>query len=441
MNGTVDGSVRTEQLPVSRRVLVVGGGIAGLETVSSLVRLGFDTTLVENTDSLGGNIDGLFSLYGIEEEPARLIESGIETVRTDPRVTVMAPANIVGVEGSLGNLHVRIECAGEISEDQFGAIVVATGFELEEPSSIEGFAQKVVSHSEFAKRLADLHEKDRRRLKLPENICFIVEDVGEDSPVHSASALSNALAIKRLANSNVFVCCQNVNVANEGLEELYDRARSAGVVFFKFDEERPVISGTDTGLKVTVRDSSAARHGEWKGLIEIECDLVVLPQRIIPRSGTDALQSLLQVNLDSADYFQENNIWLKPTASNRKGIFFVGGCRGSFNIGDILTEARATALEVYNLIGTGEASVTVGRVSVDVSKCALCLTCVRSCPHGAVEVVLDDATGGKAARIIDIACNACGICVAECPAKAIQMVVERSPEEPITGSRLATAGV
>ena len=141
------------------------------------------------------------------------------------------------------------------------------------------------------------------------------------------------------------------------------------------------------------------------------------------------LQNLLRVDADSSNYSQQDNVWLRPTASNRKGVFFVGGCRGCFDVSDILTEARATALEAYNLVGRGEAFVSVDRVSVEASKCALCLTCVRSCPHGAVEVAFDDASSGRAAKIVDIACHACGICVAECPAKAIHMVAENNPQE------------
>jgi heterodisulfide reductase subunit A-like polyferredoxin len=249
-----------------------------------------------------------------------------------------------------------------------------------------------------------------------------VEDSGEDSASYAASALKNALAIKELARSNVFVCCQNFNVSGEGLEKLYREARSRGVIVFRFDDERPQISSTDTGLRVSLRDYSAGSDGEWKGLVEIECDLLVLPERIVPALSAKGLHRLLRVNTDSSGYFQDNNVWLKPTASNRKGILFVGACRGSFDVDDVLTEARSTALEVDNLVRAGELAAEAGGVVVNASKCALCLTCLRSCPHGAVEVVFDDATGTKAARIIDVACQACGICFAECPAKAIEMV-------------------
>ena len=52
------------------------------------------------------------------------------------------------------------------------------------------------------------------------------------------------------------------------------------------------------------------------------------------------------------------------------------------------------------------------------NKCAFCLTCYRSCPHGAIDIDQD----GRAAVISPLMCQACGVCASECPAKAIELV-------------------
>jgi len=423
-----ESAIKLGKVAVNKHVLVVGGGLAGVETALALASLGCEATLVEQEKSLGGNAGSVFSLHGSGEEPARLIESRTTAIHQNRLIHVLLEAIVVGVEGNMGGFRVRIDGAGQIGEHDFGAIIVATGFALDTILEETGFPQKVTSHVGLEKKLACFSKRSkaesRAALGIPKNVCFIVEDSGEDSAIRSASALKNALTIKRLSRSNVFICCQNVNVSGEGLEKLYRDARSHGVVIFKFDDEKPRVFTTDTGFSVGVRDTFAGEDGQWKDVIEINCDLLVLQEQIIPRPNTEALRNLLRVNADSSHRFQENNVWLRPIASNRKGIFFVGGCRGSFDLDDILTEARSTALEVYNLVGRGETPVRVGKVAVDASKCALCLTCLRSCPHGAVEVVFDEASSTKAARIVDTACQACGICVAECPAKAIEMAPE-----------------
>jgi heterodisulfide reductase subunit A-like polyferredoxin len=435
----------SEKMPVNRRVLVVGGGLSGIEAALSLSALGYDTVLVEQEDVLESCDRQLLPFCGFEHEPELLISRRTAAAKGDPRIRFLQQASILNVGGSVGDFRVGINHAGTVSQDDFAAIVVAAGFEFDVELPDTDFPHRVVTHSELEKRLSS--STDRLRAAggvpsgIPTNVCFVVGDSGEDSAVHAASALRNALAIKKRSRSDVFVCCQNVNVSGEGLEKLYSEARSHGVVIFKFDKEPPQISSTDTGLIVTVRDSSAVAQSEQAAPIDIECDMLVLPERIRPPSNTAALQDLLEVGLDSSNYLQENNVWLKPTASNRKGVFFVGECRGSFYLDDVLTDARSTALEIHNLIRGGEASVSASRAVVVPSKCALCLTCLRSCPHGAVELVFDDTTRGKAARIIDMACDGCGLCAAECPAKAIQMTAEGSTDGTVVDRQLVETGV
>ena len=65
---------------------------------------------------------------------------------------------------------------------------------------------------------------------------------------------------------------------------------------------------------------------------------------------------------------------------------------------------------------------TERKIVIDTDKCALCLTCIRSCPHRAIEIG-EVAAGQKwGAKVIPEACQGCGICAGECPAKAIEMV-------------------
>ena len=63
-------------------------------------------------------------------------------------------------------------------------------------------------------------------------------------------------------------------------------------------------------------------------------------------------------------------------------------------------------------------AIQVGGVvaKVEPSKCAVCLTCVRTCPYGAPSI------SDEGHAVIDpAACRGCGACVAECPGKAISL--------------------
>ncbi len=61
---------------------------------------------------------------------------------------------------------------------------------------------------------------------------------------------------------------------------------------------------------------------------------------------------------------------------------------------------------------------------VDPAKCTGCLTCVRICPFGAIQIdpalnAVGEIAG--AAKVTAAACRGCGLCAGECPAKAIQL--------------------
>jgi len=64
-----------------------------------------------------------------------------------------------------------------------------------------------------------------------------------------------------------------------------------------------------------------------------------------------------------------------------------------------------------------QSTMLVGGAVAEVNpdKCAVCLTCVRTCPFG---IPFIDKTQG-AAYINPGLCQGCGMCVSECPGKAI----------------------
>jgi heterodisulfide reductase subunit A len=84
-------------------------------------------------------------------------------------------------------------------------------------------------------------------------------------------------------------------------------------------------------------------------------------------------------------------------------------------------------MNVRELLSLGKAMVDVERVKADPQKCVACLTCIRVCPHGAIQLVRAD-NSKEVAGISDLACYACGVCAAICPAKAIKFQGYRDEE-------------
>jgi heterodisulfide reductase subunit A-like polyferredoxin len=74
-------------------------------------------------------------------------------------------------------------------------------------------------------------------------------------------------------------------------------------------------------------------------------------------------------------------------------------------------------MAVHQLLRQKELEVELSHAMVDKDKCAICLTCIRSCPYKAMVI---DREEGVAACLPEV-CQRCGICAGECPAKAITL--------------------
>ena len=392
-----------KEFPVNKRVLVVGGGFSAMNSAIQFSRVGLQTTLLERELSLGGKNREIEDLYGLETS------SMIRAIEEDENVEVLTSAEVVGVKGMVGNFIVRIRHGTEETSQGFGAIVLATGHETE--LVIRDFKLKpgvnVISQERLAQMLQAASVERR-----PKTIGFVFDFSDENSRFPTLATLNNALTVKQRWGSEVYVFCQNVKVDSEGVEKLYREARERGVVFLKFDET-PKVSADDGRVKIEVKDIFIGED------ITLTCDLLVAEEKLLPAEGTTGLSSLLNIRTDSQGFYQDENVHLYPVSSERKGIFFVGSCRGDLDLGRVLTDVSSVVMNIQSLLSPGEIVVEAERVKADPQKCVACITCIRVCPHGAIKLVRID--GEKdVAEISDLACDGCGICAAICPAKAIK---------------------
>jgi len=403
--------VEQTQISVNRDVLVIGGGITGIQAAIELSNLNLKTTLIEKEATLGGKLNQFANLYPVQVTPEELLATKLKQVAESQDIDVLTSAELIDVSGEVGNFAARIKRGNEELVRNCGAIILATGYNTQFLSQICGFklSNNIITQSQLEERL-----KSSSGVKqIPESVCLITNISNEHSQVSLLSALRNALAIKEKFGGEVCVLCQNLKVDGTGLEKLYRDCRNKGVLFIKFDNS-PRISEQDGKVKIEVEDVLVS--GEQLTLL---CNLLVVEETSVPPLDSQALSSTLSVGLDAQGFYQEKNIHLYPTASNREGIFFAGNCHADLDLMQALTEASNVALSAYQLLAQEKMTVEAEKVMVDPDKCRFCLTCIRACPHHAIrEAGVNHEK--MVAQIVDLACQGCGICAAVCPAKAIK---------------------
>jgi ferredoxin/coenzyme F420-reducing hydrogenase delta subunit len=144
--------------------------------------------------------------------------------------------------------------------------------------------------------------------------------------------------------------------------------------------------------------------------ISVSCDILVIPEKLVPSEDTSLLAQVLNQALDAEGFIQSPNSRYRPVASPRKGIFFAGNCHDEIDDDDLTTEISAILAGLGYLGKNGSPQGQAARIFEN--ECIKCLTCLRICPHGAVVLLSSNKP-----EIIPQACFECGLCVSNCPPK------------------------
>lgn len=345
-----------------------------------------------------------------ENEFAKKCKENLENLGF--QVYLIKGNDLVSVKGVVGNFEVKFKKNGSISKVNAGAIVIAEIAEcevLKDEINIER-PDLIITQS----KLMEILDSGK---KPPKNICFFLGDASQISKVATYNCLKSSLILRENLAAEVFVLCRDLKIAGNGMEKLYRRARSEGVVFLKYLNKPEFIIEED---KIKIRFEDCYLQGSGKTYVEISCDLLVVDELFISDDNLKKLSSILNIGSDSKNFLQYENINLYPVLTNRKGIFVVGTSHNPDLLdSEILNEINTLSEEIYNLLSSGKL-VIEERLKVNPEKCAVCLTCIRSCPHKSIDLVEDLELNKKHAFIFNEACYACGVCISLCPAGAIE---------------------
>ncbi|TEU15205.1 MAG: CoB--CoM heterodisulfide reductase iron-sulfur subunit A family protein [Anaerolineales bacterium] len=410
MRGLETLGAKTAQ-PVQQRVLVIGGGLAGMMAALNLAGQGIAVDLVERESELGGQLRHLHYLFGPEADPQAFLESTIAQVEDNDLINVHRQAEVKKLEGSKGNYHSVVRLAdGEEVELEHGAVIVATGGQEAKPQEyLYGQDPRVITQRELEQRLAEGQ-------KAPSSVVMI-QCVGSREPerpycsrICCTQAIKNALKIKEQSpETDVYILYREVRTYGFR-EQYYQQARDKGVAFIRYElPDKPQVSADEDRLQVQVTDPIL------KGELALDADLVVLSVGIAPNSN-QALAKVLEVPLNEDGFFQEDHPKMRPLDFTRAGIFLSGLAHSPRFLDETIAQASGAAMRAAALLAPAELTDKLEVVTVNERLCSFCGLCVSICPYGAR--VMDYES--RVARVIDVLCQGCGNCAMVCPNKATQ---------------------
>ncbi|UEC42841.1 MAG: CoB--CoM heterodisulfide reductase iron-sulfur subunit A (modular protein), partial [Methanothrix sp.] len=95
-----------ETMPVSREVLVIGGGVAGIQASLDLADCGLHVYLVERRPTIGGYMALLTDVFPTNDCSICVLAPKMTDVYNHPLITLVTYAEILNIEGSVGRFTV-----------------------------------------------------------------------------------------------------------------------------------------------------------------------------------------------------------------------------------------------------------------------------------------------------------------------------------------------
>jgi heterodisulfide reductase subunit A len=412
-------------LPITKRALVVGGGIAGLTAALDIADSGFPVLLVERSDRIGGRVAQLSSLYLDLGHSVGLLKERCDAAMRHPLIEVLVNTEITAFEGYVGSfraetLRVSPDTESLRARHDVGAVVLATGYDLYPKANLPEYGggrhPDVVDSLQFEEMLRTGAIRRPSDGRVPQEVVW-VQCAGSRAPDRHRSYCSKICCMYvakqatayRLAvpRGQAYVFYIDVRSQGLGYDEFVQQAvEDHKILYLRGKVSRIVRSGEQ--VEVWGVDTLSARS------LRVRADMVVLAMAAVPSAESEQLARLMRVSVDESGFYSEAHPKLRPVESLTAGVFIAGAAQFPKDIPETVAQASAAAAKVLELFSQPELVAEPTVASVEEKLCSGCGLCVPVCPYDAREL----HPWRKLATVNPALCQGCGACAVVCRNKA-----------------------
>ena len=508
---------------VVKRALVIGGGIAGIQTALDIAEAGYKVDIVEKEPTIGGRMAQLDKTFPTLDCSACILTPKMVDAAQHENITLYTYSEVEKVSGFVGNFDVTIRkkarsvkadmCSGcglctekcpsrktpsefdmglknrgaiyipfaqaipkvpvidrdaclkfktgkcgicsmvcpceaidytqqdELVTEKYGAIVLATGFDLLPLDKFAdlgwGVSKDVISSLQL-ERLTNAAGPTEGHLVCPSSgkepkSVVIVSCVGSRDTTERGKTYCSKICCmynakhamyirEKYPNVDVTVFYIDVRTPGKGFDEFQRRAvEEYGVHYVRGQVGKVAVDG-DGKLTVFASDLNSGRH------LMLFPDLVVLAAAVKPAPDARKLATMLTASIDNDDFYVEAHPKLRPVESPTAGVFLSGMCQGPKDIPETVSQAGAAAAKVIGLLAKEHLATNPCTAMCQENICSGCKTCAHVCPYGAITyagkqiITLAGTREQRTVAVVNEAlCQGCGACTVACPSTAMDL--------------------
>lgn len=334
-----------------KHIVVIGGGIAGIETACALTDAGYWVTVIEKEQKPGGKLNNWSYLFP-DFTPVENLRTSLKEKKSEKDFTVLTGTEVRSVVREDGIFRIETSTSQRLDAQ---AVVVATGYEIFDARRKEEYGYKIYDHVVTS---ADLEEmlKPGGNLavasgKIPKRIAFVhcVGSRDEKSGNHYCSkvccitGVKQAIELKkRLPHVEIFCFYMDLRMYGKHFEELYREAQEKYDVQFIRGRLSEASEKIDKSLQIKAEDTLSGRP------LKMNVDMLVLLVGMEAGKGTTAAATSCAISCEESGFLKTRDSLLQSNYSTQEGIFLAGSCTAPMSVNDTILHARSAAIEVNN---------------------------------------------------------------------------------------------
>ncbi|MFI3261661.1 MAG: FAD-dependent oxidoreductase [Rikenellaceae bacterium] len=334
---------------MGKRVIIVGGGVAGMSAAVTLKKLGCIPLLIEKSSVLGGVLNN-FSKTLLNMDTKSIIDSLASEISKNDVHTVLC-AEVIGVKkGKQNTIEVSCSCGDVYKGD---AIVIATGIEWCSPYDATEFGYGVVDNvltlTDVERKLQEnevftTNQQEVKDVAIVHCVCSRNIKYGVDycSRLCCTSALRVATDLKELLgeNSNIYEFYSDMRVWSEEGDKLIKKAADVGVELIRGGVSE--INPLKDKIELWAEDSILQKT------LRLTVDMVVLVMGAKGSKVNVKLGESLGVTTNKYAHFVKLNNEVNSVKTEQNNVFTIGCANSPKNIEESLHDGESAALAVYD---------------------------------------------------------------------------------------------